>query len=58
MRGTSPLKAAAIIDDPAFLDKAAFFENVARNRGFNLRLFGDVAEASHWLEQEIKRLAV
>lgn len=50
LRRLGLLKAAVIVDDPNFLDRARFFETVARNRNFNLRIFGDVGEALRWLK--------
>ena len=46
------LRKAAIVDrrDPSIRDW--FLETVARNRGFNLRIFSDPREALDWLEQE------
>ena len=41
--------AVAIVDDVRFKLKYRFFETVARNRGFNIRLFGDVEKAIQWL---------
>lgn len=39
----------AIVDLKDFSDSFRFFETVARNRGYNLRLFGDADEAAAWL---------
>ena len=39
----------AIVDDVRFKIKYRFFETVARNRGFNIRLFGDIKKAAEWL---------
>jgi len=39
----------AIVDDVKFKIKYRFFETVAQNRGFNVRLFGNVEKAVKWL---------
>ena len=45
----SVLDKAVIVDLPEYETGFRFFESVARNRGFNLRIFGDPAEAEAWL---------
>ena len=40
---------AAIIDLPESLERLRFFETAARNRGYNLRCFGDFDLAVEWL---------
>ena len=50
LRRPGVIKAAAIVDHPEYLDRGRFFETVAQNRGFNLRIFGDVDEAVQWIE--------
>lgn len=41
----------AIIDLKEFEESYRFFENVAVNRGFNLRIFSDPDEAIAWLKK-------
>lgn len=43
------LKMTAIVDLEEYRDRFRFFETVAINRGFNLRIFGDPDEAVIWL---------
>ena len=45
------LKKAVIVDVEEFKDSFRFFETVARNRGFNLRIFGDMHRAIEWLRE-------
>lgn len=45
------LKKAVIVDVEEFKDSFRFFETVARNRGFNLRIFGDIDKAIKWLRE-------
>jgi hypothetical protein len=40
---------AAIVDLKEYEKSFKFFETVAINRGFNIRIFGDVDEARAWL---------
>lgn len=40
---------SAILDHPENLDRIRFFETVAINRGFNVRVFSDEARAIAWL---------
>jgi hypothetical protein len=49
LRRPGMLTKAAIVDVKEFKDSYQFFENVAVNRGYNLRMFGDIAEAIEWL---------
>jgi hypothetical protein len=49
LRRPGKLKAVAIVDLPEFEAQFGFFETVARNRGFNLRVFGEPAAAKDWL---------
>ena len=46
------LSAAAIVDMAEYEDQFRYFENVARNRGFNLHIFGDVDSAMKWLGED------
>ena len=41
---------AAIVDEQASSFRGWFLETVARNRGFNIRVFADQEEAREWLE--------
>jgi hypothetical protein len=43
------IKKAAIVDRPRPNIRSWFFENVARNRGFNVRIFVDPEVALDWL---------
>ena len=45
------LRRIAYVDIGRELEKAEFAENVARNRGVNVRLFPNVADAKKWLER-------
>jgi hypothetical protein len=40
---------AAIVDLEEFEHSYRFFEDVAANRGYNLRIFGNVDDAAAWL---------
>lgn len=40
---------SAIVDHPENLDRIRFFETVAINRGFNVKVFSDEARAVAWL---------
>jgi hypothetical protein len=44
------LQRAAIVDREIDPDGKSFFETVARNRGFDLRIFTDMTEARAWLQ--------
>ena len=46
------LRQAAIVDRAERQPSAKFFETVARNRGFNLRVFDDYDAAAEWLSQD------
>jgi len=41
----------AIVCRPEFLEAGIFFENVAANRGLQLRMFTDIGEAERWLSE-------
>ena len=43
---------SAMVVTPAQVTDAKFFETVAVNRGLNVRMFTDMAEAKEWLEKE------
>lgn len=43
------LEKVAIIDLKGFEEKIKFFEDVARNRGHNVRIFTEYDEAINWL---------
>jgi hypothetical protein len=43
------LQKAAIVDRKENEERFRFFQTVAENRGFNLRVFTDVDEATSWL---------
>ena len=47
----SDLPHCAIIDLKEFDYSYRFFENVARNRGYELRIFSDTDEAIAWLKK-------
>ncbi len=44
------IQKAAIVDLKEFEDQYRFFENVAVNRGYFLRIFGGLDEAMEWIE--------
>jgi len=43
------LRKVACAAQPDFIDPERLGEQVARNRGFNLRVFSDLGEAQRWL---------
>jgi hypothetical protein len=43
------IRKAALVDREAQGTRRWFFETVAQNRGFNLRMFNEVEEAQAWL---------
>ena len=49
VRNWHVLRKAAIVDREDARDRYKFFETVADNRGYNLRVFEDTAEALSWL---------
>ena len=49
MRSTRVITQAAIVDRKEFEANYRFFENLAVNRGFNLRIFSDAEQALSWL---------
>lgn len=49
LRDREVINRAAILDLPTNLKRTRFFETVAQNRGFNLRMFSAEAEAVTWL---------
>jgi len=51
------LKASAVVDLPENADRFVFFEDVARARGFNFRVFPDIDRALQWLDSQTKQLA-
>jgi hypothetical protein len=51
MRDRSVITRAAIVDLEEFRNIYKFFENVAVNRGFALRVFSDLDEALEWLNE-------
>lgn len=51
MRDRSVITRAAIVDLKEFERSYRFFEDVAVNRGFNLRIFPDPDEAMRWLAE-------
>jgi hypothetical protein len=44
------MRKAAIVDEPVSSLREWFLETVARNRGFNFRVFADQEDALKWLE--------
>jgi hypothetical protein len=52
MRNRSVITHNAIVDQKDFQDSYRFFENVAVNRGFMLRIFSDPVEAADWLKKK------
>ena len=50
IRDQSILRKGAIVDLKEFEQGYKFFENVAVNRGFNVRIFSDIDEAIAWLK--------
>lgn len=51
MRDRSVITHIAIVDLKQYEESNKFFENVAVNRGFMLRIFSDSAEALDWLKE-------
>ena len=51
MRERSLIRRTAIVDLKEFEDSYRFFEDVAVNRGFALRIFSDPEEAFKWLKR-------
>lgn len=51
IRDLNVISQCAIIDLKEFEESYRFFENVAVNRGFNLRIFSDPDEAIAWLKK-------
>ena len=49
LRRRGALERVSIVDLTGFEDSIRFFETVACNRGFNLRIFGNVDDATFWL---------
>jgi hypothetical protein len=49
IRDPNVITQAALVDLEEFRDQYRFFENVAVNRGFNLRIFPNVEDALQWL---------
>ena len=47
------IKKVAIIDREGIEDNQRFFENVARNRGHNVRIFTDINDAEQWLSNNV-----
>lgn len=46
------LKASAVVDLAANHARFVLFEDVARSRGFNLRVFSDIDRAWKWLDEQ------
>lgn len=44
------MEKVAIVDQKGFEEKMEFFENVARNRGHNVRIFTEYDEAVNWIK--------
>ena len=51
MRDRSVITQCAVVDLKENEDRDRFFENVAVNRGFELRIFSDTDEAITWLNK-------
>jgi len=51
IRDRRVIQKSAIVDVEEFQGAYRFFENVAVNRGFNLRIFSDQEEAMLWLRK-------
>lgn len=51
MRDRSVITHIAIVDHKQFEESAKFFENVAVNRGFMLRIFSKTGKAVAWLKE-------
>ncbi len=51
MRDRSVITHTALVDLKEFEHSYRFFENVALNRGFTLRIFSDPNEAAEWLKR-------
>ena len=49
IRENSIIEKSAIVDLEESRDFFSFFENVSVNRGFNLRVFTDMEDATEWL---------
>lgn len=43
------IERAAVVANPEFREDNQFFENAARNRGTNIRVFNEFNEAENWL---------
>ncbi len=54
IRNHSIISRCAIVDLKEFENDYRFFENVAVNRGFDLRIFSDVKEAIAWLKGNVE----
>ena len=52
MRDPMIIKKVAIIELEEFVEEYRFFENVAVNRGYNLRVFSDITIALEWLRSD------
>ena len=52
LRNPEVIRKVAIIDLEEFSDSYKFFENVAVNRGYNLRIFSDITIALEWLRSD------
>ncbi len=51
MQDRSVITHNAVVDLEEFEDSYRFYENVALNRGFNVRLFSDPNKAMAWLKE-------
>ena len=52
IRNRNVVTRCGIVDLKEFQDSYQFFETVARNRGFDLRILPDVDEALQWLRHD------
>ena len=51
MRDPNVITQSAIVDLKEFEESYKFFENVAANRGYTLRIFSNPDEAAEWLKK-------
>jgi hypothetical protein len=52
LRELSQLEGVAVLDKELTEERHRFLENVAVNRGFNIRMFDDADKAMEWLRSE------
>ena len=50
LRDFRVIRQAAIVDQESSKERQQFIENVAVNRGYNIRFFGSFGEAREWLQ--------